>query len=86
MLNELSYCSVKLMSGGQRTISNSRRFPIPLTHNHSFPRNRVLALIKDSLDLVPSDPIPKIIIIKQIRIFQVEEDKLEIHCDMVYET
>ena len=74
------------MTGDQRKISANYRFPIPGNHIHNFPKDQVPSLIRKLFELIPADPVPKIIIVKSIGIFPVKENELEIRCEALFET
>ena len=65
--------------------SNTIRIPVTLGSGHGFPQNKILALIKSSLNQIPGDPVPKSIRIENIRITQIGENNLEISCEVFYE-
>ena len=62
-----------------------RTFPIQLSQGHNFPAHRIRQLISESLNPLPIDPIPKHILISNISIIQVNENSLEITCEVFYE-
>ena len=67
---------------GQRAVVS---VPFQITRNHGFPFSRILELIKNSLNPIPCDPIPKSILIHDIIIKQTGQDILEIECQVLYE-
>ena len=61
-------------------------YPRRLVRNHGFPAHRVRQLILDALTPLPTDPIPKSILITEIKVTQVDVNNLEITCEVYYET
>ena len=72
-----------MTEGRRQAITHT--FPIQLSQNYNFPAQRIRQLIINSLTPLPVDPIPKFILISNIVITQVDENNLEISCEVFYE-
>ena len=73
-------------SRAENQISTTSEFPRQLSHQHGFSHRRIIELIKGALSRVPVDPIPKHIKIYNIQVAQIEENNLEISCEVYYES
>ena len=61
------------------------QYPVQLAEGHGFPAERIRQLIKNALDPIPTDPIPKSILLYNIVIKQVGPNNLEISCEVHYD-
>ena len=71
------------MTGRPRIVSLN--LPRQITREHGFSHERIIALIKNSLDAITTDPIPTSIRIYNIAIIQVGENELEITCEVIFD-
>ena len=71
------------MTGRSRLVSFT--FPRQITRDHGFSHERIIALIKNSLDAIITDPIPTSIRIYNIAIIQVADNQLEITCEVFFD-
>ena len=68
-----------------RNIHIIQVYPIQITQGHGFPSDRIRNLIRDALTPLPTDPVPKTILIQNIVITQIDATNLEITCDVLFE-